>query len=144
MQVTGDDFLYMTVYMVVLEGFVDQLVWNGSVCVGQIKQDNSEVLPPFFASLIGCVMALVFLRSLRTQELLPSGLKSQYTKCESGKMSVVLQERRRIFPLDVEQRDCSELVDRFGILFLWCKYSFRLLPRGWNIPLPPDYFQEPP
>ena len=33
-QVTGDDFLYMTVYMVVLEGFVDQLVWNEFVCVG--------------------------------------------------------------------------------------------------------------
>ena len=37
------------------------------------------------------------------------------------------------FHLDIEQRAFSKLVDCLGIPFLWCKYSFPLLLRGWNI-----------
>ena len=41
---------------------------------------------------------------------------------------------KNIFPSTLSNEIVLKLVDRLGIPFLWCKYSFRLLPRGWNTP----------
>ena len=100
---------------------------------------------PLFALRISCVMALV--TSTQSEKLGSPSFWTEvalYTFPVRKDVNRLARSCEEYFPLNVEQQNHSELVNRLGIPFLWCKYSFSLFPRIWNISVPPDSFQEPP